>query len=207
MSRQKRILVIMVGVGIMLIVMAITDLIATSKEALSLDDLKISQLQKGEIVEGEVLVTLGCFQEGYRTRYGIKSGSSDYYYALLVEDKVIALKCAGKTHEALDKQKNFFLNYDVGDDFNLESVPIKGKVKIMDSETEDHLEEFLYDEESGKRYAETAPYIIDTGILSTGQAIILIAIGVVLIAIPLLITILAWRSANRPSESFTNENP
>lgn len=199
MSGLKRIFVIMVGVGVMLIAMAITDLIANSKDALAFEDLKVSQLKKGEIVEGEVLVTLGCFQEGYRTRYGIKSSSSDYYYVVFVEDKVIGLKCTGKTHEALEKQTDTYLNYTGDEELDLEGVPIKGKIKSMDSETKEHLEEYLYDDESGTRYAEIEPYIIDNGILSMGQGMILIGIGVVLIVIPLLITILSWRSAGRPS--------
>lgn len=198
MNRLKRIGIIMVGVGIMLIVMASIDLFDNFKEPLAFEDLKVSQLEKGKIVEGEVLINLGCFQESYRTRYGIKSSSSDYYYVVFVEGKAIGLKCNGKTHKALEEQaKVYHLDYSSDDEPVLESVPIKGKIKSMDSETKEHLEEYLYDDESGKTFVEFEPYVINNGILSMGQIGMLMGIGVVLIAIPILITLLSWKSSNR----------
>ncbi|MCH5268583.1 MAG: hypothetical protein J1E62_09605 [Lachnospiraceae bacterium] len=201
MSRLKRLCVIMVILGVMLIGMAIVDLIDNSKVPLSFGNLKVSQLKNGKIVEGDVPINLGCFQESYRTRYGIKSSSSNYYYVVFVEDKAIGLRCTGETHEALEKQANAFLNHTGDDAPDLESVPIKGKIRKMDSETRGHLEEYLYDDESGTNIAEIEPYVINNGILSTAQSMIMIGIGVALIAIPLLVTVLSWKSGNRSSRT------
>lgn len=199
MTGLKRIWAIMVILGVMLIAMAVVDLVDNAKEALPFEDLKVSQLKKGEIVEGKVNVNLGCFQESYRTRYGIKSGSSSYYYVVFVEGKAIGLKCAGKTHEALEKQANAYLNYAGDGEPVLDAVPIKGRIRGMDSETREYLEEYLYDEESGTTFAEIEPYVINEGILSMGQSMLLTGIGLALILIPIIVTVLTWWSANRSS--------
>lgn len=197
MNGLKRIGLIIAWIGIMLILMSIVDLIDNVKKPLAFEELKVSQLKKGKIVEGEVPVNFGCFEESYRTRNGIKTTSSKYYYVVLVEGKAIALKCNDSTSSALSKQANAYLNYSDGDETAIAGVPIKGKIKGMNRKTKKYLKEYLYDEESGMSFAEIEPYVIENRFLSTKQCMATIRIGLVLAVIPLSIIILARRIANR----------
>lgn len=190
-------------IGVVLLVLGVEGLIDNSKEAVAFEDLKLSDLKTGMIVDGNVNFNLGCFEESYRTRYGIKTGGSQYYYAAMVETKIIAIKCpsGGTVSDALEKQSNELLNYTGDDEPSFEGVAIKGKLKKMDSKTEGYLKEYLYYDELGGQIMEIEPYTIETGVISMPLSIGLTAAGAVCVIIPILIMAAGMKAASRNSYS------
>lgn len=199
-SKLKQFGILVVIIGIVCVVMGIGGIIDNQKTPVAYENLKVSQLKSGMIVDGNISFNLGAFEESYNTKYGIKTGSSQYYYAIMVEDKVMALKTLadGTVGEALDKQASEFLDYAEDGDLSLSSgVAIKGKVKKMDSETQDYLEDYL--SYGGEMLFEISPYVIETGVMDKTSSIVVTVIGAVCIIIPLLIMLVAVKASSRNS--------
>ena len=190
-------------IGVVLLVLGIEGLIDNSKKPVAFEDLKLSDLKAGMIVDGNVSFNLGCFEESYKTRYGIKTGGSQYYYAVMVESKIIAIKClsGGTVSNALEKQSNELLNYTGKDTPSFEGVAIKGKLKKMDSKTEGYLKDYLYYDELGGQILEISPYTIETVVMSMPSSIGLTAAGAACVIIPILIMLAGLKAASRSSYS------
>lgn len=201
-EKLKQFGVLVIIIGIVCVVMGVGGIIDNRKTPVAFEDLKVSQLKPGMIVDGNISFNLGAFEESYDTKYGIKTGSSQYYYAVMVEDKVMAVETVegGTVSNALEKQSEDFWSYaeGEGDDLSLSSgIAIKGKVKKMDSETQDYLKDYL--SYGGEMFFEISPYVIDIGVMDMTSSMVVTGIGVLCIIIPLLIMLAGMKAASRNS--------
>lgn len=207
-EKLKQFGILVVIIGIVCAVMGIGGIVDNRKTPVAFEDLKVSQLKPGMIVDGNISFNLGAFEESYETKYGIKTGSSQYYYAVMVEDKVMAVQTVegGTISNSLEKQSEDFLSYAEGedDDLSLSSgIAIKGKVKKMDSETKGYLKDYLT--YGGELLFEISPYVIDIGVMDMKSSMVLTVIGVLCIIIPLLIMLAGIRSASKSSYGISYE--
>ncbi len=108
MKRLSRLLLAMVVVGGVLLYLGIGGIRDNLQPVRSYETLTTDQIKKGAVISGEVKMNLGNFAEEYNTRNGVKTGSS-YYYAIMVGDKVMALRCGNNNKKnILDTQANLF---------------------------------------------------------------------------------------------------
>lgn len=108
MKRLSRLLLAMVVVGGVLLYLGIGGIRDNLQPVQSYETVTTDQIKKGAVISGEVKMNLGNFAEEYNTRNGVKTGSS-YYYAIMVGDKVMALRCGNNNKKnILDTQANQF---------------------------------------------------------------------------------------------------
>ena len=183
MKRLNRLMLVFVVVGVVLSYMGIQGIIDNSKPVKDYGSAKVSDLKAGMIVAGNIEYNLGCFVESYNTRNGVKSGSSTYYYAVMLDGKVIGISCGSGQKEAFDKQLNELIK---GEGAPISKISIKGKVKKMDSETKDYLDKYLTYDGPGK-VAEVAPYVITATMIPMNRSIGITIGGVICLLIPILV--------------------
>lgn len=92
MRAIARLILALLVVGVIFTGFGITGIIDNSKPVISYETLTEDQVKKGAVISGEIKSNLGAVAEEYSTRNGIKTGSSSYYYAILVGNKVMAFK-------------------------------------------------------------------------------------------------------------------
>lgn len=182
---MKRLMLVLLVFGAVLSYLGIGGIIDNSKPVKDFGNVKVSDLKAGMIVAGDIEYNLGCFEESYRTRNGAKSGSSTYYYAVMLDGKVIGVSCGSSYKSAFDNQLNKLLT---GGGAAIPKIPLKGKVKKMNSETKGYLDEYLTYDGPGK-VAEVAPFVITITMISMKSSIGLAIGGIICLLIPILILI------------------
>lgn len=111
MRRLSRLLLVLLVFGIMFTGFGVTGIIDNNKPVIPYESLTEAQLKHGAVVSGSINSNLGAIAEEYSTRNGIKSGSSSYYYAILVGSKVMAFKTSSATTKSqLDTQADRMLS-------------------------------------------------------------------------------------------------
>ncbi len=137
-------------------------------EPTSYNTMMEADVEKGVVVDGTIQYCLGCYEEEYKTRYGIRtSGGEKYYYAIPVgEAGYMGLKVSkGTISVALDKLTNATYDYldGVKADTVAEAMPFTGRICKMTSEDEKYMKEFLvlggYSQAEANDYL--VPYYID----------------------------------------------
>lgn len=153
MKRLSRLLLVLVVIGGVLLFVGAGGIRDNLQTVLPYDTLTEDQVKKGAVIGGEVKMNLGNFAEEYNTRNGVKTGGSSYYYAIVVGNKVMALRCGNNNKKSvLDTQANLFTR-------NLSSwsdveKALGGKDDSKDQDTKDKKSKKGKDE---KAEADSAP--------------------------------------------------
>lgn len=141
-----RITWICIVLGLILLVDGVSDTIDSKKEPTDFNSMKVSDIQEGMIVEGDISYNYGPFEEEYRTTYGIKTGESDYTYLIPIGDnQFMGLK--NQTDEqqvALDEQANKTIDKLLGySSSQPESFHFKGRITALDSQDKGFMKDYL----------------------------------------------------------------
>ncbi len=204
MRRLSRLILVLLVMGVIFIGFGIVGLIDNNKTVIPYETLTESQLKKGAVVGGEVKSNLGSFAEEYDKEDGSGSSSSDYYYAVLVGQKVMAIKCSGEIAERFEAQAEQFTGFEeesgktaknskkkgnksktdsVSSGEEKEGIVIKGKVSKMDSKIQGFLRESLTLTGESKPVLEIAPYVISATMMTMKTAIGFLVAGIVLLLV------------------------
>lgn len=183
--------------GVILVWMSVSDAINASKIPVDYSTVKESEIKKGMIIEGELGLNYGAFEESYTTTNGVKTGRSKYTYMIPIGEKqYMGLKNDFTTmQEQLENQADKTFSYLMGETTSEpETIHIKGRVKKMDSETRGFLQDYMMD--MGFTETETDQYILDYYIQCENYdnwgtllvvGIILLLIGGAIVLAPILI--------------------
>lgn len=189
--------------GAILVWMSVSDAINASKTPVDYSTVKESEIEKGMIIEGDLSLNYGAFEESYTTTYGVKSGTSKYTYMIPVGDnKYIGLKNDSTSmQEQLENQANKTFSYLLGQSTSEpETIHFKGRVKKMDGETKGFLQDYMMDAVSvldmGFSESEVDAHILDYYIECENYdnwgatlmvGIVLLLIGGAIILVPILV--------------------
>ena len=183
--------------GVILVWMSVSDAINASKIPVDYSTVKESEIKKGMIIEGELGLNYGAFEESYTTTNGVKTGRSKYTYMIPIGEKqYMGLKNDFTTmQEQLENQADKTFSYLMGETTSEpETIHIKCRVKKMDSETRGFLQDYMMD--MGFTETETDQYILDYYIQCENYdnwgtllvvGIILLLIGGAIVLAPILI--------------------
>ena len=81
MGRLKMVLIMF---GVVFTFMGFRDIYYNSQTPSNFNEMLEADFEKGMIVEGDLYANLGCFEENYTTRNGVKTGNSKYNYMIPV---------------------------------------------------------------------------------------------------------------------------
>lgn len=160
MGILKRVFSPVLVFGILLIVIGVMTIASNNKPAIDFENMSVNDLKVGQIVEGDLPYNLGCFAKGHKTRLSriIMPHHEDYYYAIFVEDCIIAIKAENKTK--LNKDLELQSEETVKKMFvGIQPVSFRGKINKMDDELHRALSNNCY--KDGKKVFETRAYVIE----------------------------------------------
>lgn len=196
-SFLSRVAWVIIFFGLILGYMGVSDCYHNSKTPMDYDALKGSDIQKGMIIEGDLLANMGAFQESYTTTNGVKSGKSKYSYVIPIGDKqYMGLENnTDAMHTSLEQQAQMTYSYLLGESATEPvTVHFKGRVKKMSSETMGYFKSYMID--FGFEQSEVDSYLLDYYIQCENYdgwqkelmiALILLVIGGAIFMIPILI--------------------
>ncbi len=186
--------------GIVFTVTSVNDSIK-GKTPKELSSMKVSDFSKGDFVEGDIYYILDefAYEESYNTTLGVKHNEhvSAHYYVVPLEgsdyEQYLALEIGNTEACAVADRMidEFYRMYDGEEIADPAYLHVQGKMKPMDSETEDYLYEWLlYDSDSTRAdYAgKVVPYILTYYApgyqgRSSVTGVVICGIGAVLVAI------------------------
>lgn len=217
----KRIASVIIILGVVILYVGISDCYHAGKTPAEYDTVKAADIQKGMIIEGDLYMNLGAFQESYTTKNGVKTGSSKYSYMIPIgEEEYMGLENNTSAVESeLEKQADMTYAYLSGESATEPTaVHFKGRVMEMDSETKGYLKDYMID--LGFTETEINDSLIgyyikcenyDSWLTELGIGFVLLLIGGSIILIPFF----AARKQNRVShhgadtvisDTFDNNN-
>lgn len=144
-------MIVFLGIGGFFLVTGFTELMDSKKIPVDFNTLSANELEVGMVIEGDLEFNMGKFMESYTTKYGVKTGSSTYYYVIPAggESSVfmgpfMSLKGNTRINSQLDSQAKSVYSYLQGyGDSDFDTVHIKGKLKKMSNEDKGYLKSAL----------------------------------------------------------------
>lgn len=144
-------MIIFLGIGGFFLVTGFTEYMDSKKIPVDFNTVSADELKLGMVLEGDLSFNLGKFMESYRTKYGVKTGSSTYYYIIPAGGEAtpflgpfMSLKGNTNINQDLDRQSGSLYNSLSGFDFiDVPTVHIKGKLKKLSSEDKGYLRDAL----------------------------------------------------------------
>lgn len=213
MSEEKGVTSLFIVIGICLIVLGNSTIHDNKASAIDYNEMKLSDLAQGTIVEGNILVNLGCFDKEYEKESAAHLGKKYYYFAVFVDNSLVAIKVRRNSRVArqLEKQrKSIEANYD-GEIKYLSSetveIPFRGKITEMNFFMEERLKESV--SVDGLPVFNVQPYVIES-VMTDEDARHLIVAGVLCIIIPIMFGGIIKRIARKiyeESEETESPNP
>lgn len=195
----SRIIWIAIILGGLFLYDGVTDTIDSRKTPVNFNELKETDIQKGMIVEGDLLCNYGCFEEEYRTTYGIKTGDSNYTYLIPIGEKYMGLKNqTTEQQNALDSQADSTINMLIGESSVQPAVfHFKGRIVAMNSEDQGYMKDYLIS--MGYTEATVNQYMLNYRIecVDFGGGMGEIAIGLLLLVVGLVVLLAPWVEEQR----------
>lgn len=162
-----------------------------------------ADFEKGMIVEGDLYANLGCFEENYRTKYGVKQGNSQYNYMIPVGETQYMglLNNTVDLETALNQQADETFSLMLGETTD-DPAPVhfKGRVVKMTDETKGYLRDYML--ELGFTTEEVDDYILPYYIKCEiyGGGVWMALIGLVFFVIGVLSYVIPYMSARKKQD-------
>lgn len=201
----SRIMAIVLVFGVLLTFMGGSDVIDSMKKPVDYETLLASDVKKNMIVEGDLYVNLGAYEEEYTTTNGVKTGSSKYSYLIPIgEEEFMGFKNrTDAEYQALEKQADAVYALLNGEDVEEpEPVHFIGKVKSLGKKEAGYMRSYLID--LGMTESEVDQYMLPYRIVSedfsSGPAELIG--GLVLLVIALVLFLLSRRQKEKETMNY-----
>lgn len=211
MSRLvSRVMWVFIVLGAIFLFEGASSAINSQKVPVDFNSLKETDFQENMIVEGYVEYNLGCFEEEYRTVYGIKTGDTIYNYLIPIsETRYMGLKNQTETQRVtLDQQTNDTVDALTGRSVAPTPFYFKGRIKKMTTQEigfmKDYITSMGYTEAQAQNYM--CHYYIECvdfsgGMTKVGIGLLLLVVGLGVLIVP---TVQEARIAKRKETMLNN---